>query len=384
MLQIFNRSVRKADRVLNICFVSRDADIGRQLEKFVSAREGVVLRLIESGKVVPGFDAGGLSVFVYDLDASSDTAIREFERFMAQRPMQLPVIVLSPAVDDELVRWFLRLRVSDWIKTPLSPAELIAACARVNTQQSAGRQEVKCLTFLGARGGVGATTLAIHTAFLAARKSKAQEPATCIVDLDLTTGACAEYLDLQPTWALDEIIADPSRLDSHMLDIMTAKHSQSLSVLSARRKFGEIFDFSAEVITRTLDLASQKYKALIVDLPRHVESWSDVVLLGSSDVFVVTDFSVPGLRSARRMVNDIVTQYGGEVVAKVIVNKHRRSLFGTGLSNSEVKELIGSDLAGYVSADERLVREAIDRGVPVTDIKARSSFLSDLSSIVGY
>lgn len=384
MLQIFSRSVRKANRILDIGFVTQDADIGRQLKEFVSTREGVDLRLIRSDKVAAGFDAGGLSVFVYDLDASSEASMREFERFMMQRPPQLPVIVLSPAVDDELVRWFLRLRVSDWIKTPLSPGELIAACARVITQQGASRQEVKCLTFMGARGGVGATSLALHAALLAARKSKAPAPSTCIVDLDLTTGACAEYLDLQPAWKLDEIIADPSRLDPHMLDIMTATHSQGLSVLSARRKFGETFDFAAEVITRTLDLASQKYETLVVDLPRHTESWSDGVMLGSSDVFVVTDFSVPGLRSARRMVNDIVAQYAGEVRPKVIVNKHSRSIFGTGLSNSEVKELIGSDLAGYVSADERLVREAIDRGIPVTDIKSRSSFISDLSKIVGY
>lgn len=384
MLQIFSRSVRKANRILDIGFVTQNADISRQLTDFVATREGVDLQVIRSDRVTAGFDPGRLSVFVYDLDASSEASIREFERFMIQRPMQLPVIVLSPAVDDEMVRWFLRLQVSDWLKMPLSPGELIAACARVITQQGANRQEVKCLTFLGARGGVGATSLALHAALLAARAGNNPVPATCIIDLDLRSGACAEYLDLQPTWKLDEIIADPARLDPHMLDIMTATHSEGLAVLSAQRKFGEAFNFAPEVITRTLDLASQKYGTLVVDLPRHVESWSDGVLLGSSNVYVVTDFSVPGLRSARRMVNDIASQYGGEVAAKVIVNKHRRSLFSTGLSSNEVKQLIGSDLAGYVSADERLVGEAIDRGVPVTDIKARSSFLTDLSKIVGY
>jgi pilus assembly protein CpaE len=169
-----------------------------------------------------------------------------------------------------------------------------------------------------------------------------------------------------------------------MLETMTATHRQGVSVLSARRKFGDDFGFAPEVITRTLDLASQRYQTLIVDLPRHAESWTDGVILGSSDVFVVTDFSVPGLKTARRMMLDLASQYGGEVNARVIVNKYSRSLFGTGLSVSEVKDLLGDGLAGYVQADDRLLREAIDRGVPTTDIKARNGFASDVAKIVGY
>ena len=84
------------------------------------------------------------------------------------------------------------------------------------------------------------------------------------------------------------------------------------------------------------------------------------------------------------MVNDIQNQYGGEVTPKVIVNRFSRSLFGTGLSASEVKELLGESLAGYVSAEDRLLREAIDRGIPTTDIKARNAFVSDIAKIVGY
>ena len=155
-------------------------------------------------------------------------------------------------------------------------------------------------------------------------------------------------------------------------------------MISARRKFGDDFGFAPEVITRTLDLASQKFQTLVVDLPRHAESWSDGVILGSSDVFVVTDFSVPGLKTARRMMLDLAAQYGGEVNAKVIVNKYSRSLFGTGLSAGEVKDMLGDGLAGYVSADDRLVREAIDRGIPATDIKGRNAFVSDIAKIVGY
>lgn len=384
MLQIFSRSVRTANPIMGIGFVTQNEDVGRQLKEYVAQREGVDLSLIASAKVVPGFDPRGVSIFVYDLESSSEASQREFERFMTQRPQQLPVIVLSPALGDELVRWLLRLRVADWLKAPLSAGELIAACGRVLSQSVGSKSELKCMTFLGARGGVGATSIAVHAALLAAGKSKSNSASTCIVDLDLTGGACAEYLDLQPGWALDELIANPARLDPHMLESMTVTYKNKIDVLSAHRKFGEAFTFAPEVITRTLDIVSQSHQTLVVDLPRHVENWSDAVILGSSDVYVVTDFSVPGLKAARRMVNDLTGQFGELVRPKVIVNKYSRSFFGTGISSTEVKELLGDVLAGQISADDRLVREAIDRGVPTSEIKPRNGFVTELSKILGY
>ena len=66
---------------------------------------------------------------------------------------------------------------------------------------------------------------------------------------------------------------------------MTSTYKNKVDVLSAQRKFGEAFTFAPEVITRTLDIVSQSHQTLIVDLPRHVENWSDAVILGSTDVY---------------------------------------------------------------------------------------------------
>ena len=382
MLQIFNRSAKKGKRILQIGFVTQDTEIGTQLKEFISTRDGVDLLLIKSSGVTASAYPKGISVFVYDLDASGEATMKEFDRFMGQRPQDVPVIVLSPSVDDALVRWFLRLRVADWVKTPLSPGELIAACGRAISQASANRQEVKCLTFVGARGGVGATTIALHAALIQAG-SAAPAITTCLIDLDLVSGSCADYLDLKANWQIDELIADPARLDSHMLDTMTATHATGVAVLSAHRKYGEKFSFSEDIVTRTLELATQKYQNLVIDLPRHPESWTEGVMLGSSEVFIVTDFTVPGLKSARRMVTDMTEQYGGEVIPKVIVNKYSKSLFGARLSANEARELLRNSLAGYVSADDKLVREAIDRGIPTTKIKTRNSLITELAKIIG-
>ena len=382
MLQFFSRSTRKATRILNIGCVTQDPEMGSQFKDFVAERDGVDLTLITSSAVTTASPPPRVSVFVYDLDVTADSSLREFDRFMQCRPKDIPVIVLSPAVDDELVRWFLRLKVSDWIKTPLTPGELIAACGRAISHTGQAHADTRCFTFMGARGGVGATAIALHAAFALAAKA-APTVTACVVDLDLVSGSCAEYLDLKSNWQIDELISDPARLDQHMLDTMTASHAGGIAVLSTHRKFTDRLEFSEEVVTRTMDLAAQKYQTLVVDLPRHAESWSEGVLLGSSQVFVVTDLTIPGLKSARRMIDEISKQFGGEVMARAIVNKYHKPLFSTGLSATEVKKVFGADLAGYVNANDSLVREAIDRGVPTTAIKSRNSIMADIRTILG-
>ena len=382
MLQIFGRSAKKGKRILQIGLVTQDIEMGKQLKEFVAKRDSVDMLLIKSAAVTPTKFPQDVSIFVYDLSSTGEISLKEFDRFMGERPQSVPVIVLSPSVEDALLRWFLRLHVSDWLKTPLSPGELISACGRAISQANALRPDIKCLTFVGARGGVGTTTLAIHAALHQARAGVASA-STCLVDLDLVAGACSDYLDLVANWQLDELTADPARLDSHMLDTMTATHHSGIAVISAHRKFAERFSFSPDIITRTLDLATQKYQNLIVDLPSHAESWSDSVILGSSQVYVVTDFTVPGLKSARRIVDDIAAHYEGEVVPKVIVNKYNKSFFAGRLSANEAKTLLRDSLAGLVRSETSLLREAIDRGIPTTDIKKKNGIVVDLAKIIG-
>src|SRR5690242_1070745 len=138
MLQIFSRSVRPVDRALDIGLIARDPETAQQIRELVLATDGIDLRVIPNERAA-GFDASNFSAAVYALDGESEADLRVFERFMAKKPQQLPIIVLSPSVSEELVRWLLRLKVADWVKTPLSPGEFSAACGRVTAQGSGSK-----------------------------------------------------------------------------------------------------------------------------------------------------------------------------------------------------------------------------------------------------
>ncbi len=381
MFQYFKSSA-KGQRSLKIGFVSRDATARKQISDVVGKQEGIDFKFLDRKSVTAKSLPSGVNVLVYDLDASSEAEMQELDRFMGDRPQGVPVVVISSKMDEELVRWLLRLRVSDWLRHPMSVGELMSACGSALSQTNEQRADVKCLAFLGARGGVGATTVAIHAA-LAMAKMTPGVPSTCLVDLDFGSGAASDYLDLQPGWQVDELMGDPARLDSHLFNTMLATHKSGLAVLSAQRKYGLATDFSEDVVTLPLEFAIQKYTNLVVDVPRTAEKWASNVIQGATQVFVVTEFTVPGLKSGRRLVNELRERFGEDINAKVIVNKYVKSLFGSNLSSTEAKELLGPYLAGFVRGDSKLVNEAVNRGIPTSEIKRKNHIHKDIAAIIG-
>lgn len=382
MFQYFKKTSKQGDRSLVIGLISSKSDTKSQMKALASKGEDIAIRLVTSEAIVANTAQSDVNVIVYDLDIASEAALDAFEHFMHARPVALPVIVLADSVDGEFVRWLLQLRVADWVKPPASSGELIAACGRALSNNSEKRSDVKCLAFIGAKGGVGTTTIALHAALAMSKQKKNIKP-TCVVDLDFASSSCSDYLDLEPGWQIDELMADPTRLDSHMFKAMVVGHRSGISVLSARRKFGDATKIPEDLITKPMDLAAQQFGVMVIDLPRSAEQWLENVVAGASDLYVVTEFTVPGLKLARNLVNQIVETYGTEVMPRVIVNKYTRSFFGSNLSTTEAKELLGPYLAGFINSDEKLLSEAVNRGVFTTDIKRSNRFFTSVSKIVG-
>ncbi|MEJ1159511.1 AAA family ATPase [Prosthecomicrobium sp. N25] len=328
--------------------------------------------------------AEGSAAFVVFLDTGSRNELLALQRFMARTGGRVPVIVVTEGFDEALARWFLQIRVTDFLRKPVEPAELARTCLKaVQAVQAAPAMETKeaeIYTFLPAAGGVGVTTLAVQTAFiLQGEKGKS---ATCLVDLDFQNGACADHLDLEPRLALDEILPNPERLDQHLLDMMLSHHTSGLAVLAAPNRPAEMRSFHPAVVTRLLDLVAQRFDNVVIDLPRTWFPWTDDVLVGSDHFFIVTEMTVPGLRLARRLALAIRERLGDEATPKAIVNRYESRMFGTGLRKSDIEAALGTMLAGVVSNNYRLVREAIDRGVPLHEIKASNNVLADMRKIL--
>jgi pilus assembly protein CpaE len=356
-------------------------------EQSVSATFGasgaIELRVVRGTVAgVDNFATEGATVVVVDLDAARPEEMVALERMMLQIGISPPVVVVTQSFDAEVARRLLQMRVADFLVKPVQPIELVRTCARVARSAVAETKEAQIYTFIPAVGGAGVTTLAIQTALLLLNSGQRVRPTVCLVDLDFQHGACADYLDLEPRLDLKEIEPRPERLDRQLLEIMLSHHASGLEVIAAPNRPAEMRSFDPDMVTRLLDLVSSHFDYVVIDMPRTWFSWTDSVLLGSNRPFIVSEMTVPSIRQAKALVAAIRERLGDGPQPRVVVNRFEQRMFDPGLKRTDIEQALGNDFAGTIPNNYRLVREAIDRGVPLDEVKAGNNISAQLKKLM--
>jgi pilus assembly protein CpaE len=328
-------------------------------------------------------DAEGATIVVVDLDAAHDHELAALARLIAR--VDAPIIAVTQSFDASVARTLLQMRVADFLVKPVVPVDLVRACAQASRKPApaaAAPTEATIHTFLPAVGGAGVTTLAVQAAMLLLSSAGARAKSTCLVDLDFQHGAVADYLDIEPRLNLAEIEPRPDRLDRQLLEVMLSYHASGLAVVAAPNRPAEMRTFDPDMVTRLLDLVSTHFEHVVFDMPRTWFSWTDSVLLGSNKLFIVSEATVPGLRHAKQLVAAIKERLGDGPQPQVIINRFQQKMFSSALALKDVQQALGESFISVIPNDYNLVREAIDRGVPLDDVKAGNKITAELRKLV--
>jgi pilus assembly protein CpaE len=327
-------------------------------------------------------DLSAARIVIADLDARNRDDLVALQDLMGRLQGRAPVVVVTQAFDEAVARWLIQIRVADFLLKPIDPVELARTCVKAMQQETQSRtpKEAQVLGFMPAAGGVGVTTLAIQTALtVLAGKEKVS---ACLVDLDFQTGSCAFHLDVESRLDLDAIGPSPDRLDSQLLDVMLSPHPSGLMLLAAHNRPAELRSPDPAVVMKLLDLVSTRFDFVVLDMPRTWFPWSDAVLMGCNKIFVVTETTVPGLKLASNLSSALSAKLGEDVKPRVIVNRFEQKMFGSGLKRTDLEAALKESFAGTVSNNYRLVREAIDRGVPLDAVEKGSNVAMDLRKVI--
>jgi pilus assembly protein CpaE len=368
-----------------IAMLTADAVFEQAARATFGTSPQIDLRVISGTVASAGdvFNTDGATVVVIDLDTGREEEFQALARLMSRIGTRAPVVVITQAFDEAVARRLLQMRVADFIAKPVQPIELVRTCARVAAGPATSVEtEAQITTFLPAVGGAGVTTLAIQTALLLLSCGPRGQASTCLVDLDFQHGACADYLDLEPRLDLKEIEPRPERLDRQLLEVMISRHTSGLAVIAAPNRPAEMRTFDPDMVTRLLDLVSSNFNYVVIDMPRTWFSWTDNVLLGSNKLFIVSEMTIPSLRQAKQLVSAIRERLGEEPQPQVIVNRFEQRMFATGLKRADVKQALGEDFVAAVPNNYRIVREAIDRGIPLEEVKPGNQITAELKRLV--
>ena len=298
------------------------------------------------------------------------------------------VIAIGAVNDINLYREMIEAGISEYLGKPLNDRALDSALTRAKERKgtiaAVAAPEAKAapetgkralVAVMGTRGGVGASTTAMNLAWLFANDHKRE---TMLVDLDLHCGTIALALDVEPSHGLREVLDNPSRIDSLFVTSVATKCGDRLHVLAAEEAVDDEIHFNTSAVSLLLDELKKQAGIVVIDLPRNAHGARAVVLAVATDIVVVTDLTLAGLRDAIRLYTMI--QQVAPSARVVFVANRDGGREGT-VSKQEFEKALGKQIEFVLPEDAKANQAAANAGKPLVAAAGSSKVSGALRGI---
>ncbi|MBN8551382.1 MAG: AAA family ATPase [Caulobacterales bacterium] len=213
------------------------------------------------------------------------------------------VVVVGATNDIMLYRELIRRGVSEYLVGPVQPLQLITTIGSLFSDPArpfVGRS----IAFVGARGGAGASTVAHNTAYALAERVGSN---TAIVDYDLAFGTAGLDFNQDPLGGVADALQQPDRLDATLLDRLTARCTDRLSLFAAPASLDTDWDLSYEAFEEVTQKIRSTAPFVVLDLPHTWSAWMRQTLIAADEVVIVAAPDLASLRNAKNII-DLVRQ----------------------------------------------------------------------------
>lgn len=267
------------------------------------------------------------------------------------------VVIVASRLDPALLLEAMRSGVNEFVSEPLNVAELEAAIKRVIAQRPVTATPGQIFAFVGAKGGVGTTTVAVNVATALAKLSHEE---TLLVDLHLDSGDAAVFLGQEPRFSIVDALDNTHRLDEVFFRGLIAKTKSGVSLLaSSERMIATPLD--VRKVRTLLDFATLHFRYLVLDVPRSDAAMLDA-LEGVTRIVVVANQELATVRSASRMATSLRQRYGKDKLSVVLSRADRLAE----IREEDIARAVGSPVGHSFPSDYRRALEALNKGRPLT------------------
>ncbi len=297
-------------------------------------------------------------VIVLDIPMDNPTpALRAIEMFHQEIPGSA-IFAIGTMSQPQVIVNAMRAGAREYIERPTTTSELLEAFVRLTAAQrkkTVEGQRGKVFTVINAKGGTGATTVAVNLALAL----QAAHGNVSLVDL-APLGHTALHLNLKPLFTVADAVRNLHRLDSSLLESFMTRHPDGLQLLAGTSSPGSMEPSSAE-FARLFDLLVSHYRYVVVDASTRLDGATRLVCNLSECVLLVAHTDVASLWSAARVLQ-YLGESGGRERVKLVLNRFRKI---PGFSESDAESATGAKLLWKIPNHYFAVSNAIDRGVPV-------------------
>ena len=227
------------------------------------------------------------------------------------------VVVIGHYNDVGLYRELIRSGISEYVVAPISMADVVSVISTIFVDPESepiGRS----IAFIGAKGGVGSSTIA-HT--IAWSMSSLFKSEVVVADLDLAFGTANINFDQDPAQGIAEAVFSPERIDEVYLDRLLAQCSEHLSLLAAPSTLERVYDFDQDAFSQIIDTAQRSAPLLVLDMPHVWTGWSRATLTKADDVVVTATPELANLRNTKNIIDMLKRLRPNDPPPKLIINQ---------------------------------------------------------------
>jgi pilus assembly protein CpaE len=326
-----------------------------------------------------------LDLLIVDL-ASSNDPVADAAALKTALPSSCMVIGIGRINDVALYRDLMATGFNDYLSLPLAEGAMGRAVDRAlelrdrgagsaTTAKSAAKP--RTLSVLGARGGVGATTLAVSLASMVGTRLQEE---VLLIDFDLHYGSMMLALDLEAIDALREALDQPDRIDALFIQQVAQKKSNFLYAIGAEEPPGGGFQARPHAASDFLRSVHRRFRWIVADVPRGDPVIQRQVMEASTDIVLVTDLSLPGVRDAMRLqqlAHDVAPSARLHLVTGGVLDPRRSAV-----KVADLERTLKRKVDCQLPADPPSALAAVNFGKPLPEAAPNSGIVKALRPLV--
>lgn len=238
------------------------------------------------------------NLLILESEAPPETLFTELEALAEECEPTTKVLVVAPANDVTFFRELLARGVTDLLVTPVSPRNVISALQRAYEDEAEPKLG-RVTAFIGARGGVGSSTVAHNVAVAI---GKWLDTDVLLADLDLQFGTVGLDFDVDGSYGMNDVLRGAERLDDLLLERMALKYDEHIQILAAETSLERTADLHGGAVERLLDVAHSSARHVILDIPRIWTRRSKKALISADEIVITATPDLTSLRNVKQML----------------------------------------------------------------------------------
>jgi pilus assembly protein CpaE len=236
------------------------------------------------------------NVIVLESDARNDL-LAGLDRLATVCDAGTRVVVVGRINDVMLYRELVRRGVSDYVLGPVGAIDVVRSICNLFSAPEA-KAVGRIIAVVGAKGGVGATTISHNVAWAIARDLAMD---AVVADLDLAFGTAGLDYNQDPPQGIADAVFSPDRVDTAFIDRLLSKCTDHLSLLAAPATLDRVYDFGTDAFDAVFDTLRATMPCIVLDIPHQWSGWTKRALIGADDILIVAAPDLANLRNTKNL-----------------------------------------------------------------------------------